>query len=100
MSITDDTSAGWDAELQQLTASHPGIIARTKPAARRATRATKRGGRRLGRSLARGWARVRGAAGSLSALIVADVAVFQGLGMVWGLLAVAVSLVAAEWLAK
>jgi hypothetical protein len=100
MSITDDTAPGWDAELQKLTADHPGIVARTCPAVRRTARATKRGGRRFGRAAMRGWARIRGAAGSLGALIVADVAAFQGLGLVGGLIAVSVSLVAAEWLAK
>lgn len=104
MSVTDQFTVDYpatmptDEELRRLTAEHPGIGRRTGPAVSAAKRTSGKVVRRVGRSISRGWARVRGCAGSLSGLGIADVAVFEGWGSTPGLIAVAASLVIAEWL--
>lgn len=89
-------AADADEELRRLTAEHPGLGRKLKPA----VAATRTGGRRLCRSLARGWARVRGTLGSLAGIGTACTATFLGAGLVPGLIALAVGFVLAEWLLK
>lgn len=89
-------AADADEELRRLTAEHPGLGRKMRPA----VTATRTGGRRLRRSLARGWARVRGTLGSLAGIGTACTATFLGAGLVPGLIALAVGFVLAEWLLK
>jgi hypothetical protein len=90
-------AADADDELRRLTAEHPGLGRKLKPAV---TAARRTAARRVGRSLARGWARVRGTLGSLAGIGTACTATFLGAGLVPGLIALAVGFVLAEWLLK
>lgn len=102
MAVTDQMTVEYpvrpdmDAELAKLTAAHPGIGKRAKPA----LVATVRRGRKVGRSIQRGWARVRGCLGSIAGLGTATTATFLGAGTIAGLIALAVSFVVTEWLLK
>jgi hypothetical protein len=100
MTVTDEMhvvypvpDATFDAELKRLTAAHPGIGKRTRPAAAKAARW-------MSRSLRRGWARVRGTLGSLAGLATGVGAAFTGWGLVPGLVCLAVAFVVTEWLLK
>lgn len=107
MSVTDTlhvtypaAAADADDELRRLTAEHPGLGRKLRPAVTAARRTGRQTGRRMGRSLARGWARVRGTLGSLAGIGTACTAMFLGAGLVPGLVALAVGFVLAEWLLK
>lgn len=94
--VTYPAAAADADELRRLTAEHPGLGRKLKPAVTEA----RRTGRRMGRSIARGWARVRGCTGSLAGTATAVTATFLGAGLVPGLIALAVGFVLAEWLLK
>lgn len=107
MSVTDTlhvtypaAAADADDELRRLTAEHPGIGRKLKPAVTAAKRGGRQTGRRMSRAIARGWARVRGCSGSLAGTATAVTATFLGAGLVPGLIALAVGFVLAEWLLK
>lgn len=98
MSVTDQftvdyTAVPTDDELRRLTESRPGAVDRLTPGAKRAGRRVTRS---VSRSLRRGWACVRGCLGSLAAAGTATAGVFIGWGLVPGLFATAVALLAGE----
>ena len=106
MSVTDELhvtyprTADPDEELRRLTAEHPGLGRKLKPAVTAAKRTGRQTGRRVGRTIARGWARLRGCLGSLAGVGTACAATFLGAGLVPGLIALAIGFVLAEWLLK